>query len=71
MLRLLIDIKPSHAGFVEIPYDFFGHSVKETLKGRVCAICGLYFVTKKGDKFHKEQVHGKTATVASKNDHSK
>ena len=58
LLRLKIPLKPQHENFIKLPYDYFCPTVKPSLSGRCCDVCGLYFATKKGVKNHKSELHG-------------
>lgn len=50
------------AGFKILPHDLYCPSLKNTLKDRVCAICGLYFASQVMLNSHKK-VHNASKTV--------
>lgn len=40
-----------------VPYDFYCPTVQKDLEGRICAVCGLYFGSKKNEILHRKSVH--------------
>jgi hypothetical protein len=53
------------SGFKVIPYDLYCPSLKDCLKDRVCANCGLYFATQVMLKEHKK-LHKSKDTIIQK-----
>ena len=62
LLRLKIPLRPQHDNFLKMPYDYFCPSVKSSLLGRCCDVCGLYFATKKAVK-HKSELHAQPQII--------
>lgn len=57
-VRLSLQVNPSAKSFVKTPYDYLCPTIVPQLATRICSICGLYFVSRKGVVKHKELVHG-------------
>lgn len=66
LLRNYLDLQIEDKRFISIPYDYYCPSVQKDLLGRTCEICGIYFVSKKGVKTHKSEIHKKASTGSIK-----
>lgn len=64
--RQTLDLKPSHDGYVIMPYDFYCPSVQTDLLSRTCKFCGYYCASKKSAEWHRKALHPYGVTETSR-----